>query len=361
MKEKTKKRKIWSVLSTILYVVLLAFLLFALLANVNKKPNEISGIFGYAFAVVQSGSMLDAGFEVGEVVLIHTCNTDTLKKDDIIVFYSYKDSADSAVLSNLTNITAETSNGTYVDFKLDDSELNRHTKTDAVNAGSMLIFHRIIDVYVDNFGTRFFATKGDSNAGADTIYIREDFVCAEYVNSSPFVESLLQFITSPIGLTVVILLPILFTIVLQMFSFSNEIKSARLAEKLLRRQIRYSEVDTKKHKLDEMLSDAEKIYLYDISLKEDKPNLAIILWEDGVNEALTAYQEDRDKYYEIFRKTLSKSQNKKLDFLKIKADIIFANPEISEEDVDSQAKLIYKELKEKQDAAGKTGADGAEN
>ena len=300
MKEKKKKNKIWSILSTILYIVLLAFLLFALVANFNKKPNEISGLFGYAFAVVQSGSMLDAGFEVGEVVLIHTTSTDTLKKDDIIVFYSYKDAADNAVLSNLTNITDAVTSGEYQDFEIDDSSLARHAKTDAINAGSMLIFHRIIDVFVDEYGTRFFATKGDSNAGADTIYIREDFVCAEYVNSSPFVQNVLQFITSPLGLTVVILLPILLTILLQVISFLGELKTARIVEKLLKRQMHYSEVDTQKHKLNEMLTDAEKIYLYDISPQQDKPNIAIILWDEGVEEALNLYEEDRNKYYEFF-------------------------------------------------------------
>lgn len=357
MKEKTKKNKIWSVISTIIYIVLLAFLLFALLANVNKKPNQISGLFGYAFAVVQSGSMLDAGFEVGEVVLIHSCNTDNLKKDDIIVFYSYKDSADYPVLSSLTNITNETSNGTYQDFEVDDSSLNRHTAEDAMNAGSMLIFHRIIDVYVDPYGTRFFATKGDSNAGADTIYIREDFVCAQYVNSSPFMQSVMQFITSPLGLAVVIILPIALTIILQGFSFAREFKTARLAEKLLKRQIRYSDVDTQKHKLSEMLSDAEKVYLYDISAEEDKPNLAIILWDDGVEEKLKLYEEDRAKYYEAFRQNLSKTQAKKLDFLKIKADIIALNPQILEEEVDTKAKLIYKEQKEQNNATRNTGSN----
>ena len=212
-------------------------------------------------------------------------------------------------------------------------------------------------MYVDPYGTRFFATKGDSNAGADTIYIREDFVCAQYVNSSPFMQSVMQFITSPLGLAVVIILPIALTIILQGFSFAREFKTARLAEKLLKRQIRYSDVDTQKHKLSEMLSDAEKVYLYDISAEEDKPNLAIILWDDGVEDKLKLYEEDRAKYYEAFRQNLSKTQTKKLDFLKIKADIIALNPQILEEEVDTKAKLIYKEQKEQNNATRNTGSN----
>ena len=43
--------------------------------------------------------MIDGGFDVGDMVLIKSVNTDTLKKDDIIVFYKYKDPADNQVLS----------------------------------------------------------------------------------------------------------------------------------------------------------------------------------------------------------------------------------------------------------------------
>ena len=100
-----------------------------------------------------------------------------------------------------------------------------------------------------------------------------------------------------------------------------------------------------------------KVYLYDISAVEDKPNLAIILWDDGVEDKLNLYQEDRSKYYAEFRKTLSKTQAKKLDFLKIKADIIALNPQILEEDVDTKAKLIYKEQKEQNNATRNTGSN----
>ena len=353
VKNKSVKSKVLSVISTVLYVVLLLLLVFALIANLGKKDNQISGLFGFSFAVVQSGSMIDGGFDVGDMVLIKSVNTDTLKKDDIIVFYKYKDPADNQILSYVQahKITDEISAGTYQDFSSDDSVLNRGTTQNAVNANSMLVFHRIVDIYVDQYGERFFETKGDSNGVKDDILIREDFVCAVYVGSSPFIQDVLQFVTSPTGLCVVILLPILLTIGLQIFSFMSEVRGTTAASKLLSRKLKYKDVDFTKIKVAEYLSEPEKVYLYDITDPEDKLNLAIILWDEGVEEALEVYEKDREKFYQHFFDKFSKSETKKLKFLKIKADLVKQNPEISEEDIDRQAKVIYKEEKEKKSAS----------
>ena len=353
VKNKSIKSKVLSVISTVLYVVLLLLLVFALIANLGKKDNQISGLFGFSFAVVQSGSMIDGGFDVGDMVLIKSVNTDNLKKDDIIVFYKYKDPADNQVLSYVTEhkITDEISSGTYQDFSSDDSVLNRGTTQNAVNANSMLVFHRIVDIYVDQYGERFFETKGDSNGVKDDILIREDFVCAVYVGSSPFIQDVLQFVTSPTGLCVVILLPILLTIGLQIFSFMSEVRGTTAASKLLSRKLKYKDIDFTKIKVAEYLSEPEKVYLYDITDPEDKLNLAIILWDEGVEEALEVYEKDREKFYQHFFDKFSKSETKKLKFLKIKADLVKQNPEISEEDIDRQAKVIYKEEKEKKSAS----------
>lgn len=353
VKNKSVKSKVLSVISTVLYVVLLLLLVFALIANLGKKDNQISGLFGFSFAVVQSGSMIDGGFDVGDMVLIKSVNTDTLKKDDIIVFYKYKDPADNQVLSYVTEhkITDEVMAGTYQDTVGDDSVLNRGTTQNAVNANSMLVFHRIVDIYVDQYGERFFETKGDSNGVKDDILIREDFVCAVYVGSSPFIQDVLQFVTSPTGLCVVILLPILLTIGLQIFSFMSEVRGTTAASKLLSRKLKYKDVDFTKIKVAEYLSEPEKVYLYDITDPEDKLNLAIILWDEGVEEALEVYEKDREKFYQHFFDKFSKSETKKLKFLKIKADLVKQNPEISEEDIDRQAKVIYKEEKEKKSAS----------
>lgn len=347
MKNKKAISKVIGIVSTVLYVLLIGLLLLALIVNFNKKPNQVNGVFGYSFAVVQSPSMRPL-LEVGDLVIIKNTNTDNLKVGDIIVFYDYVDTHDAGL--DLESINTEE----YEDQPRTDQSLNRDTAKQASESGNKLIIHRIVAVYKDQYNVRFFETKGDNNNSADSNKIREDFVCAKYLQSGGFVQGVFQFVASPTGLIVVIILPVILTVVLEVFNVSADIKNTRIAEKLLTRKIKYSEVDKDKTKLAELLSEPEKVYLYDISLPEDKTNLAIVLWENDVEEALILYDQSREKYYQYFEEKFTARENKQLAFLKIKADLIKENPLLSEEDVDTKAKVIYNEQKEKNKNGGNT-------
>lgn len=357
-KKKTEKSSpIGAIITTIIYIVLLVILVFSIIINVSKKDNQISTMFGYAFAVVQSGSMINGGFNVGDMVIIKEVNTDTLKpcerdstntvieNGDIIVFYDYFDAKDENV--NLTNITEEVLNGTYVDFS-DPSKAptDRKTKQYPIDNGTILIFHRIISIWVDESGTRFFETKGDSNNSADNKLIREDFVCAKYAQSSPVLQSVLSFMATTTGLIVVILIPVGFLIITQIISFSKEMKVNINAIKILERKIRYNDIDLDSCDIQNYFTEPEKVYLYDISPQEDKANLAIILWSDGVNDALEIYENSREDYYKYFYDKFSRMDKKTLKKLQIKADLIHKNPNISEEDANLLTKEILKQSKQ---------------
>ena len=347
--EKTKIKKsksekstvIGTVFSTILYVVLLIILILAIVINVSKQDNQITTIFGYAFAVVQSGSMVDGGFEVGDMVIIQDVNTDDLKVGDIVVFYDYQDPVDLTL--SLTNISNEVQNGTYQDFKNPDYiPANRHDSSYAINNGDKLIFHRIIAIYRDDAGTRFFETKGDSNNVADKIKVREDFVCAKYKQSSVVLQSVLGFMSTTLGLVVIILIPIGMLLISQVISFTKDMKTNMNAIKLLERKVRYSDINLEECDIEHYFTAPEKVYLYDITPPEDKANIAIILWSEGVGDALEAYNKNRDDYYNYFYQSFSKGDQKKLKFLHLKANIIHKNPNISEEEVNAQVKEILK-------------------
>lgn len=347
MKQTTAKNKVLSCISTGVFILLFVLLCFAVVASLSKKENQISGVFGISFAVVQSGSMIDGGFNVGEVVLIKTANTDTLRVGDIIVFYSYLDNADVPLLPGLNKISANLANGTYQDFQTDASALGRVSAKQAMNAGSMLIFHRIIDVYVDEYGTRFFETKGDSNYSNDNIFVRETFVCAKYVPTSPFVQGAMGFVTSTAGLIVLVVLPILLIAALQCASFAKDLKANKIATSLLRRKVGFGQVDLKNINLDEYLNGAEKAYLFDITAKEHKSTLAQVLWQEQSAQICAIYQKSREDFFEEMKAIVKKSELKHLQKLKIKADIIKQNPTILDNEVDRQAKVVYNKQKEK--------------
>lgn len=359
MKSKKKSTSAFSIIiNTVIYGVLIVALLFAVFVNINKKDNEITNFFGYSFAVIQSGSMTDGGFNIHDMVIIRTVNTDDLRAGDlttpeddgdIIVFYRYytdnypSDSIKIDITDQLDTFVEEENYQTLPE--------NVSTKQDAINSGASLIFHRIISVKIDQYGTRFFETKGDSNRSADNL-IREDFVCAIYVQSSPMISAVFNFIGTPFGLLTIIMVPIILMVFFQLLSFGKEIKSNVFAMKLLSRKIRYKDIDLEKVKLENILTEAEKVYLYDVALKEDKENLAIILWSEGVQESLDIYEKDREKYYQYWLNNFDKKEIEKLQFLKIKADLILKDKS-SEENAEQKAKQIFKEKKKNGDFGSK--------
>lgn len=353
--QKKQNNPVWTIISTIIYIILIAVLVFSLFVNFSKKDNEIVTFFGYAFAVVQSGSMADGGFNIGDMVIIKSINPDDLRKDDIIVFYGGRaggknlneDDADPTedTPKNGNCLTKITDNiDTCNDVDLDASALDRITRQDVIDRGAKLIFHRIKEIYIDTYGVRFYKTQGDSNLSADNL-VREDFVVAKYQSTSVVLQSVFNFIATPYGLIFVVLIPILLMVIFQFLSFGKEIKGNVCAGKLLERKIRYKDIDTSKIKIENFLTMPEKVYLYDISIAEDKPDLAIILWTEGVNEITVAYNENRNKYYELASVDMSKQDKRKLDILKIKADIINKNPKITEKEANAKTKKIIKERK----------------
>ena len=95
VKNKTSTTKCLSLIFNILfYVLIVVAIIFIIFLYVGQTKNRLVSIFGYSVAVIQSGSMIDGGFNVGEKVIIKKVNIQELKKDDIIVFYKYSDPAD---------------------------------------------------------------------------------------------------------------------------------------------------------------------------------------------------------------------------------------------------------------------------
>ena len=82
-KKKIPVRKIIKITITLILVSLFAYVFFS---NIFKQDNEMKSVFGVNFAIVQTGSMVDGGFDVGDFVLIKKINAEktTLKVGDII-------------------------------------------------------------------------------------------------------------------------------------------------------------------------------------------------------------------------------------------------------------------------------------
>ena len=306
VKNKTSTTKCLSLIFNILfYVLIVVAIIFIIFLYVGQTKNRLVSIFGYSVAVIQSGSMIDGGFNIGEKVIIKKVNIQELKKDDIIVFYKYSDPADvKLTTTEITDII-----DSYVppelssDKQLEKDILNesRITQNEVIEKGEKLIFHRIIGIYVDEYGTKFFQTKGDSNNSADKVLIREDYVVAEYCDDVAGLTWFINFVSTPWGIIIFVLIPLAFLVFTQLMSLVDTINGNILVKKLLRKQISIDDKIFKKIDINEYLNEADKLFLYYSFPNEEKAKMFEFLWGYLKNSDLNDSQKEYvNKLYTSF-------------------------------------------------------------
>ncbi len=92
--KKILKHKAFKISSNILFYTIIVLLMLFALANIKvKKENNIANIFGYGFLSVQSNSMygdLDDSFEKGDMIFVRMLDEEsrnTLQIGDIVTYY----------------------------------------------------------------------------------------------------------------------------------------------------------------------------------------------------------------------------------------------------------------------------------
>ena len=137
------------------------------------------------FGVVQSGSMKASGVERGDLVFVDKRDKE-YAVGDIVVFF-------------------------YAPFDYDKPAKEADLKTVSVWV------HQVIDVGEDETGRKTYLTKGTSNRYDDGYYVPQDFVLGKAVPLPDIVGTLFQFLYTPLGIVLTIVLPsgtlfVLFTI-----------------------------------------------------------------------------------------------------------------------------------------------------
>ena len=252
----------------------------------NQRKNEAHMVFGVSFAAVQSGSMEAAGFKVKDIVIVVKTNTDNLRpksenyEGDIIAFYNEYDSVDRSVkkttISDFDNVPEPTL----------ESIANRKEKSEILNKYTRIYFHRIIGVSVDETGTRFFKTKGDSNVSADVNLIREDLVVGRYVNTPVWIREVFKFCASSIGMMILVVVPLTVLIFMQMLSLLEQISALMTERRVIAGNLKYNSKESIKANVGIEMRDFDKIYYYDVS-DDDKNEVYKFLWSYPENQKLT--------------------------------------------------------------------------
>jgi hypothetical protein len=230
LKKKTPLQTAFSIVFDCICAVLVICSALLCFSSINSKLQNVCPTFaGYSNLTIKSTSMVNSGFNVGDIAIIKTVNTDTLHEGDKIAFYVYPQDYMNFDVNTCIKINDEeigataytTSVGSLFGFQ------SKSIKT-AAKSGSKVVFHHIRAVYEDEQGTRWFKTYGSSNGSDDTWYISENMVVGLYDDSSSAktMSGIISAISSDYGI-LLILIPI---VLLGFIIISECVKDVSLAK-----------------------------------------------------------------------------------------------------------------------------------
>lgn len=283
MSKERPKKTFYTVLGIVGDIIFIPIMILALIVCMvvfmDRRQNEVPSFFGVSVVRVLSGSMKASGFNIGDNVLVKNVAVDEIWEGDIIAFYSKYDKVDNdlAMYNKLTRLNSINDEITISNVEID----GRSTVQDAQEQKCKVVFHEVKEVWVDQNGTRFFRTKGSSNGDFDANRIREDFVIGKYINTPVAFRNAIKWIASPMGMIVLVCLPLGILIILQSLSLIEQINFIVIEKKLLSGQMHWSDKEAQRLiKSGEMEEIAKIIYLGNIK-EEERESLYDALWLVG--------------------------------------------------------------------------------
>lgn len=333
-KEKTSFGKVLGIITDILLLPVIILSLFTSFVMINaKSENKVVSILGYSVVKILSGSMVDAGYNIGDYTMIKKVNTEKLRVGDDIAFYRFFDPSDPSesrltLIEDFNNLPAITS---------DKSVVGTTTQEDAISKKASIIFHRIEAVYMAQDGTRFFKTKGVSNGSSDPFLIRDDFVVGKNAINSQFFMDVLKFCSTSIGMLVLVIVPLSILIFFQLMEIFDMVIAISLEKKVLALLVPFDNEECLSMKIGKDMDDLDKIYFYDVTSKKKKSEVKEFLWghlkaEDAsrkdknyleiVNASISIYETGRGNYWKFWLNYYGKEEQKRLLKLKNKAELM---------------------------------------
>lgn len=144
-----------------LFITIMIILILMFVYQSFKKSSEPTSFFGYQPLTVLSNSM-NPSFETGDMLFVNKVDPTEVKVDDVISFKEM---------------------------------------------GGKLITHRVIEV-INNSGEIGFVTKGDNNNVKDEEVVKGENLIGKQVFNIPKAGYIAKFLRSPMGLILLIFLPL---------------------------------------------------------------------------------------------------------------------------------------------------------
>ena len=170
-------KKAWKVISTALVWLVVAvavFMMIFTIVSVNTFNRNDRDLFGLRFYIVLSDSMSATDFDAGDLVVVKEVDPSTLKEGDIIAYQSQS----------------------------------------SENYGAT-VTHKIRTKTTDANGNPGFVTYGTTTGVDDETVVTYPFILGQYQFALPKVGTFFQFLKTPQGYIICILIPFLLLIIYQ--------------------------------------------------------------------------------------------------------------------------------------------------
>jgi signal peptidase len=177
--------KVLKIVGNIVFYLLLALLITFSFATMKlKSANDIASIFGRGFMTVLTPSMdgdREDSFTTEDIIFVRIFedkDPDAINEGDIVVFY-----------------------------KLDLND-------DAPGTTPGFVTHRVHDTLIVD-GNKYFITKGDANAEADSIALSVDDILAVYTSKWVGAGNVLKYLQTSTGFALAVIIPVALMFMIQ--------------------------------------------------------------------------------------------------------------------------------------------------
>jgi len=232
LKERSVVEKIFSGIFDVFCTVLIVLSVYMCYANISARVQKTNPtLVGFTNMRIATGSMVKSGHNIGDVIMVRSVDTDTLKVGDKIAFY----------VSPINTTKFNSTTKTIVDnSQINETVYKNDIKTllgipsDAIkkeaSRNSKQVFHHIVEIFEDEKGQRWFKTKGSSNNYVDHWTINESTVIGIYDDSptATFLANMLNSISSMTGLIVCIVVPLILLAIMVIPSCMRDVQRAML-------------------------------------------------------------------------------------------------------------------------------------
>lgn len=208
-------KKAWNVISTVAVWAMVAIAVFMMvftIVSVNTFNRNDRDLFGMRFYIVLSDSMSATDFDAGDLVVVKEVDPTTLQEGDIIAYQS----------QNSENYGAT-------------------------------VTHKIRAKTVDASGNPGFITYGTTTGVDDETVVTYPFILGKYQGALPGVGTFFQFLKTPQGYIVCILIPFLALIIYQGLNCVKIFKLYK-EEQMAELQAEKDELEAQKRRSEEMMA-----------------------------------------------------------------------------------------------------------